>query len=68
MSKKAHKKPSGSANLAASGRKALTIAVTPDEREQIRIAAAYSGMASGPWVVQIAVAAALDVAAKHAKK
>jgi uncharacterized protein (DUF1778 family) len=61
MTKKPAKKKSGSANLAASGRKALTIAVTPEERETIRIAAAYAGMASGPWVLQAALEAAKTV-------
>ncbi len=58
MTKKAPKKPSGSANLAATGRKAMTLAVTPDERELIRVAAAKHGMASGPWVAMIAIAEA----------
>lgn len=58
MTKKPPKKPSGSANLAASGRKALTIAVTPEEREIIRVAAAKAGMASGPWVAKVAIEAA----------
>jgi len=52
------KKPSGAAAIAAAGRVAIVIAVSPEDREAIRIAAAKDGLGSSPWLRKIAIEAA----------
>lgn len=51
-------KKSGAANLRESGRVALLIGMTPEERELIRVAAAKSGKASSVWMLEVALKSA----------
>lgn len=54
------KKQSGAQLMRAAGRVGLLVAMTADERELIRVAAAKAGLASSVWVRQLAVSAAKD--------
>lgn len=49
-------RPSGAACLAAAGRVAILVAVSPDERQTIRVAAARAGLSMSAWLRRLALA------------
>lgn len=58
MPKKQSKKPSGGANIKAAGKSPVLLALTPEEKTLIRVAAAHEGLPMSTFLVRHGIAAA----------